>query len=368
MLWEDVKLAGQDIVDLANGLSSLTEASYTKKVGRERGSCDSEKELEGAAVASSEPKNLMESSTLVPSTSQGFQQLDQPDPIDVSDVQMGTACDQCGKEAGGVNTITCNRCKLVCHISCIEPPVPTGSWHCKSCSSTTWDESAEGGMSIVQYEPNLLHGNCVACKGLEVCRPAECKETVSERTPVDESRAIVICCTEPAEGEELPNIVVGGSCKMCGTPEDDDKRFLICGHSHCPYKYYHIRCLKSKQIASKAQRDKPCWYCPSCLCRVCLSDGDDEQTILCDGCDEAYHLYCMTPRRTSVPKGKWYCSSCSVERAKAGMRQYEKKMLKLHRKDDARLPDRNFAAVDLLLSAAEKLSADEDQLVSRPDQ
>lgn len=317
--------------------------------------------LQGAVLASSEPKKLVESGISVPSTSQGCQPLDYPDRTDVSDVQKGSACDQCGKETRGVSTFICNVCKLVCHMSCIDPPVPstsTGSWYCKGCSSTTCNESAQGGMAF--YESNCLHGNCVLCKRLEVCRPPECKE----QTPVGKSRATML---SSIEGRELSNIDPGGSCKICGTPEEDAKRFLVCGHSHCPYKYYHVCCLKSKQIASDMQRDKPCWYCPSCLCRVCLSDRDDDLTILCDGCDEAYHLYCITPRRTSIPKGKWYCSRCSVERAKAGMRRYEKKMLKHHRKDDARLESRNFAAaVDLLLSAAEKLREDE-QLVACAD-
>ncbi|XP_044348825.1 uncharacterized protein [Triticum aestivum] len=358
LLWENLKMAGQDIIDLANNLSSLTEASYTNEVGRQRGSCDCEEELKGAVLGSSEPKKLVESAPSVPSTSQGCQPLDYPERTDVSDVQKGSACDQCGKETRGVSTVICNVCKLVCHMSCIDPPIPstsTGSWYCKGCSSTTCNESAQGG-----YEPNSLHGNCVLCKRLEVCMPPECKE----QTPVGKSRATVLSSTE---GRELSNIDPGGSCKICGTPEEDAKRFLVCGHSHCPYKYYHICCLKSKQIASDMQRDKPCWYCPSCLCRVCLSDRDDDLTILCDGCDEAYHLYCITPRRTWIPKGKWYCSRCSVERAKAGMRRYEKKMLKQHRKDDdARLESRNFAAVDLLLSAAEKLREDE-QLVACAD-
>ncbi|KAM0843437.1 hypothetical protein ACQ4PT_057700 [Festuca glaucescens] len=367
LLWEDLKLAGQDIIDLANSLSSLTEASYTNQVGRKRGSADSGDEHKGAVAASSEPKKLIESGTSFPSTSQGLQQLDQPDPINVYDVQKGSACDKCGKETRGVSTLTCNGCLLVCHISCSDPLVPSmssGSWYCKSCSSATRNESAEGSMGLAHYEPNLLHGNCVLCKRLEVRRSQECKATVHGQTPVGESRAAVpFPSTRSTEGQELSTITdPAGSCKICGTPEEDGQRFLICGHGHCPYKYYHVSCLKSKQIASDVQRDKLCWYCPSCLCRVCLRDGDDDLTILCDGCDEAYHLYCITPRRTSVPKGKWYCSSCSVERAKAGMRRYEKKVLKNHRKDDALVQSRNFAAVDLLLSAAEKLREDEQQV------
>uniref|UniRef100_A0A453EUY3 BED-type domain-containing protein n=1 Tax=Aegilops tauschii subsp. strangulata TaxID=200361 RepID=A0A453EUY3_AEGTS len=45
LLWENLKMAGQDIIDLANNLSSLTEASYTNQVGRQRGSRDCEEEL-----------------------------------------------------------------------------------------------------------------------------------------------------------------------------------------------------------------------------------------------------------------------------------------------------------------------------------
>uniref|UniRef100_A0ACD5Z7K8 Uncharacterized protein n=1 Tax=Avena sativa TaxID=4498 RepID=A0ACD5Z7K8_AVESA len=366
LLWEDLKLAGQDIIDLANSLSSLTEASYTNQVGRQRGLGDSEDERKGGVAASSEPKKLSESGTSVPLTSQELQQLDQPDPADVYDVQKGSACDQRGKETRGVSTLTCKGCMLVCHIPCSEPPAPsmsTESWYCKSCSSSTCNESTECRIDLAHYEPNFLHGNCVLCKRLEVRWPPECKATVHKQTPVGESRATVpFSSIESTEGQELSTII-DPSCKICGTPEEDGKRFLICGHGHCPYKYYHICCLKSKQIASDVQQDKPCWYCPSCLCRVCLRDGDNDLTILCDGCDEAYHLYCITPRRTLVPKGKWYCSSCSVERAKAGMRRYEKKMLKHHFKDDAAwLQRRNFAAVDLLLSAAEKLSEDEQQV------
>uniref|UniRef100_A0A0A9CM34 PHD-type domain-containing protein n=1 Tax=Arundo donax TaxID=35708 RepID=A0A0A9CM34_ARUDO len=241
---------------------------------------------------------------------------------------------------------------LSCHISCIEPPlpsIPTGSWYCKNCST---NEPVEGDMVLAHYQSNCLHVNCVACDRLEVCSSPKCEDT-----PIDNSRAIVISNVDSIEDLELPEIDTVSSCKICGDPEQYDKRFLICGHAHCLYKYYHIRCLKSKQIASDVQRDKPCWYCPSCLCRVCLSDKDDDLTILCDGCDEAYHLYCTTPRRASVPKGRWYCSLCNVERTKDGMRQYERRMLKLHRKDDTK-QNRGFEGLDLLLSAAEQLSAD----------
>ncbi|CAO2179573.1 unnamed protein product [Urochloa humidicola] len=346
LLWEHLKMAGQNIIHLANCLTSLTE-SYEKLVGRERISSDGEQN--GAIVTISEPQILVQSDALVPSTSQGFNQLDQPGPSDLSVVH--NTCNQCGKDARGGDVLKCSRCKLSCHISCIEPPGPsisTGSWCCKNCSATR-TELVEGDIVVAD-----LHENCVVCDRLEVCRSPQCEEA-----PNDNSRAKVISGVNSVEDPEPLEIDTGGSCKICGGPEEDDKRFLICGHIHCLYKYYHIRCLKFKQIADDVQWDKPCWYCPSCLCRVCFSDKDDDLTIMCDRCDEAYHLYCITPRRTSIPKGRWYCSSCSVEKAKEGMRQYERRTLKLRRKDNAGQQSRNCEGLDLLLSAVEQLSADE---------
>uniref|UniRef100_J3N3I4 Zinc finger PHD-type domain-containing protein n=1 Tax=Oryza brachyantha TaxID=4533 RepID=J3N3I4_ORYBR len=102
---------------------------------------------------------------------------------------------------------------------------------------------------------------------------------------------------------ELPEASPGSFCKVSNEAEKPNKRFLICDHSLCSYKFYHIIYLKPKQIASDEQFDNGNWYCPSCLCRVCKIDRDDEQIILCDGCDEGYHLYCLTPPLTSVPEG-----------------------------------------------------------------
>nr|CAB3473307.1 unnamed protein product [Digitaria exilis] len=377
-LWEDLKMAGQDIIHLANNLSSLTEESYKKLVGRDRESSDGEPN--GAVMTSSEPQNLVQSDGLVPSASQAFNHLAQPGPSGLSDVR--NTCNQCCKEARDGSILKCSRCMLSWHISCIEPPDPsisTESWCCKSCS-TTCIEPVEGEMVLANYYPDCLHGDCVICDRLEVCRSPECEDA-----PHDNSRAMVISSVNSVEDPELAEIDTGGSCKICGDPEEDDKRFLICGHSHCLYKYYHIRCLKSKQIAGDVQQGKPCWYCPSCLCRVCLSDKDDHLTILCDSCDEAYHLYCITPRRTSIPKGRWYCSSCRAEKAKEGMKkyerrtlkllqknnaeakegmkQYERRILKLHQKDNAGQQSTSHEGLDLLLSAMEQLSADEQLVI-----
>ncbi|RQX73108.1 PHD-finger domain-containing protein [Toxoplasma gondii CAST] len=45
-------------------------------------------------------------------------------------------------------------------------------------------------------------------------------------------------------------------------------------------------------------------------CQVCGRDTDWDQLLLCDGCEDGYHLYCLTPRFYAVPEGPWYCRQC----------------------------------------------------------
>ena len=33
--------------------------------------------------------------------------------------------------------------------------------------------------------------------------------------------------------------------------------------------------------------------------------------LLCDGCDEAYHTYCLQPQLETIPDGDWFCAGCT---------------------------------------------------------
>ncbi|XP_065861421.1 histone-lysine N-methyltransferase ATXR6 [Euphorbia lathyris] len=46
-------------------------------------------------------------------------------------------------------------------------------------------------------------------------------------------------------------------------------------------------------------------------CEKCGSDQSPAELLLCDGCDCGYHLFCLRPILVSVPKGSWFCPSCS---------------------------------------------------------
>nr|CAH8850569.1 unnamed protein product [Trichobilharzia regenti] len=45
-------------------------------------------------------------------------------------------------------------------------------------------------------------------------------------------------------------------------------------------------------------------------CRICRRKTDDDNLLLCDGCNLAYHLYCLRPPLKRVPAGDWFCPTC----------------------------------------------------------
>eukprot|EP00730_Choanoeca_flexa_P013298 TRINITY_DN5169_c0_g1_i1.p1 TRINITY_DN5169_c0_g1~~TRINITY_DN5169_c0_g1_i1.p1 ORF type:complete len:294 (+),score=33.82 TRINITY_DN5169_c0_g1_i1:111-992(+) len=46
-------------------------------------------------------------------------------------------------------------------------------------------------------------------------------------------------------------------------------------------------------------------------CLVCQRDDDDENFILCDGCEDGCHTYCVG--LDTVPEGDWLCARCEAE-------------------------------------------------------
>lgn len=46
-------------------------------------------------------------------------------------------------------------------------------------------------------------------------------------------------------------------------------------------------------------------------CEECGLGHFASKLLLCDKCDKGYHLFCLRPILVSVPKGSWFCHSCS---------------------------------------------------------
>ena len=48
-------------------------------------------------------------------------------------------------------------------------------------------------------------------------------------------------------------------------------------------------------------------------CPVCGEDDNEDVLLLCDGCDAAYHTYCIGLEE--VPRSHWFCDTCDTQRA-----------------------------------------------------
>ncbi|XP_017265109.1 lysine-specific demethylase 5B-B isoform X2 [Kryptolebias marmoratus] len=49
------------------------------------------------------------------------------------------------------------------------------------------------------------------------------------------------------------------------------------------------------------------------VCLVCNSGGDEDRLLLCDGCDDSYHTFCLIPPLQDVPRGDWRCPKCLAQ-------------------------------------------------------
>lgn len=45
-------------------------------------------------------------------------------------------------------------------------------------------------------------------------------------------------------------------------------------------------------------------------CHTCGRGDGEEYMLLCDGCDDAFHTYCLIPPLSDIPKGDWRCPKC----------------------------------------------------------
>ncbi|XP_042385065.1 PHD finger protein EHD3-like isoform X1 [Zingiber officinale] len=322
-IWNKVQKIGEKMTTLASNLSSCHKQE-TGQVG------------------------VIRKNSIVPRATKQFSVgpdfSTKPDRMEVSNPNCASICNKCRTEANGGNSIACGGNSFSCGGNSVRE-IPNQSCHCAVCPSTDKDsdpvckDNKKEFYKVSVTEEDLDENGC----GIKAA-------TNSGET--------LVSCMESADLVEPSQTVNSRLCKICRTCEAEDRKFLVCGHTRCPYKFYHIRCLRTSQIASVEQQNRPCWYCPSCLCRGCLCDRNDNWIVLCDGCDEAYHTHCMKPPRAVVPKGQWYCLPCNIARARDGMRRSEELILQQH-KNEGEQSSEAIWPMDLLLSAAEKFLEDE---------
>lgn len=49
------------------------------------------------------------------------------------------------------------------------------------------------------------------------------------------------------------------------------------------------------------------------FCQICHDNDNEENLLLCDGCDDAFHTYCLSPALDNIPEDDWFCENCHAE-------------------------------------------------------
>ncbi|XP_019054879.1 PREDICTED: PHD finger protein EHD3-like [Nelumbo nucifera] len=319
-VWGRLQRIGAEMVSLAKSLANMSQTTYREQAG-------------GMVNGTSEEGKHVESD---------LQKLEKAEDCATDKV---CKCTSCGAKTEGKNLV-CDACEQAFHIRCIEPvfeEIPPIDWFCDNCTASGIESLQDNCLVCGRLNDTMIQthggGNEIVPIGEELLSDLE------ERSD----------CSEGAKNGLQPSSRNRRhfSCKLCGSRGEEGQKHRLCGHPFCLFKYYHVKCLTIEQLKSHG----PHWYCPSCLCRVCLTDRDDEKIVLCDGCDEAYHIYCMEPPRTSIPRGKWFCIQCkagieAIRKAKKAYEDLEKQKMK-------QLAIEAVGSVDMLLNAAEKLKCEE---------
>lgn len=48
------------------------------------------------------------------------------------------------------------------------------------------------------------------------------------------------------------------------------------------------------------------------MCEICLRGDNGTSMLLCDDCNRGYHMFCLDPPLTTIPKSQWFCPPCLV--------------------------------------------------------
>ena len=107
-----------------------------------------------------------------------------------------------------------------------------------------------------------------------------------------------------------PDLIKYDVCYLCGSFGDNED-FMFCNICQEGYHYYCIS--KSYIDENKFQRLKsnPCWNCPKCkLCQFCNKKSESHDCLVCETCDNLYHLNCIYPQVGVLFTSEWRCEEC----------------------------------------------------------
>lgn len=82
------------------------------------------------------------------------------------------------------------------------------------------------------------------------------------------------------------------------------------------FNSWHAKCVGLSEEQARAAHESGVWQCTWCkLCSRCQQGDHEDKCVLCDVCDSATHIFCLTPPLAAVPSGAWRCEYCMLCRS-----------------------------------------------------
>jgi len=113
---------------------------------------------------------------------------------------------------------------------------------------------------------------------------------------------------EPTHDELLLTFLENIVCKTCNL-SDREADLLLC--DGCDVAVL-IDCL-TPPLTQIPEGD---YFCNDCapeylVCDRCVSKEGGEQMVICDGCDKAWHIFCLENKLDELPmEDEWFCDGC----------------------------------------------------------
>ncbi|XP_033125936.1 bromodomain adjacent to zinc finger domain protein 1A-like isoform X2 [Anneissia japonica] len=194
---------------------------------------------------------------------------------------LNTRCRICRRKGNAEQMLLCDGCDRGHHMYCLKPPlknVPKGDWYCKDCIPKEVLRSPRRRRSTVESRSE---------KEMEESEEEEEEEEEEEDSDDGEEEE----SEEESEEEE----------------EDDEEE---------ESEEEEEEEEKEQEEATTAEvvaEDSDEVSDHEDLCSSCHHGGE---LICCDSCPLAFHLECLDPPLSKVPKGDWNCSECRGKQKK----------------------------------------------------
>ncbi|KAL2102272.1 hypothetical protein ACEWY4_001440 [Coilia grayii] len=159
------------------------------------------------------------------------------------------------------------------------------------------DEGIEGGVDEEEEEEER-EKECRDKEGL-------CERTQNKDQPSAERRSRRL--KSERENKEPKSLQIFGTSPKMGALE------IVLADDAFLKKQRH---LKAQAFAIKMRPRKETLevnFIDLYLCLVCGRGDEEDRLLLCDGCDDSYHTFCLIPPLQDVPKGDWRCPKCVAE-------------------------------------------------------